>query len=41
MLQDRIVVGIIDIALSERLQLDADLTLETAKKKVRQERSRV
>ena len=36
MLRDRIVVGIRDVALSERLQLDADLTLDTAKKKVRQ-----
>ena len=36
MLRDRIVVGIRDVALSERLQLDAKLTLEEAKKKVRQ-----
>ena len=36
MLRDRIVVGIRDTALSERLQMDADLTLEKAKKIVRQ-----
>ena len=36
MLRDRIVVGIRDVALSERLQMDADLTLEKAKKQVRQ-----
>ena len=36
MLRDRIVVGIRDTALSERLQMDADLTLEKAKKSVRQ-----
>ena len=36
MLRDRIVVGIRDARLSERLQLDADLTLEKAKKTVRQ-----
>ena len=36
MLRDRIVVGIRDAGLSERLQLDPDLTLEKAKKVVRQ-----
>ena len=36
MIRDRLVVGIRDIALSERLQLDAKLTLEKAKKEVRQ-----
>ena len=36
MIRDRIVVGIRDISLSERLQLDSALTLETAKKAVRQ-----
>ncbi len=36
MLRDRLVVGIRDTALSERLQLDAELTLEKAKKAIRQ-----
>ena len=36
MIRDRLVVGIRDNALSQRLQLDADLTLEKAKKMVRQ-----
>ena len=36
MLRDRIIAGIRDVALSEHLQLDANLTLETAKKKVHQ-----
>ncbi len=36
MIRDRLVVGIKDTALSERLQMDADLTLEKAKKQVRQ-----
>ena len=36
MIRDRIVVGIRDSALSQRLQLDPNLTLETAKKMVRQ-----
>ena len=36
MICDRLVVGIKDTSLSERLQLDADLTLEKAKKAVRQ-----
>ena len=36
MIRDRLVVGIRDSALSEKLQLDADLTLEKAKKSIRQ-----
>lgn len=36
MIRDRLVVGIKDTALSERLQMDADLTLDKAKKEVRQ-----
>ena len=36
MIRDRLVVGIQDTALSERLQMDADLTLEKAKKTIRQ-----
>ena len=36
MIRDRIVVGIRDEAMSQKLQLDADLTLEAAKKMVRQ-----
>ena len=36
MIRDRLVVGIKDSALSERLQLDSNLTLETAKKAIRQ-----
>ena len=36
LIRDRLVVGIRDNALSEKLQLDATLTLETAKKSVRQ-----
>ena len=36
MLRDRLVVGIKDIALSERLQLDAELSLEKAKTAIRQ-----
>ena len=36
MSRDRLVVGIRDAVLSQLLQLDADLTLETAKKKIRQ-----
>ena len=36
MVHDRIVVGIRDSALSERLQLDSELTLEKAKKLIRQ-----
>ena len=36
LIRDRIVVGICDNALSERLQLDPELTLEKAKKIVRQ-----
>ena len=37
MIRDRIVVGLIDHSLSERLQLDAKLTLESAKTLVRQQ----
>ncbi len=36
MIWDRLVVGIRDSSLSERLQLDSDLTLEKAKKAIRQ-----
>ena len=36
MIRDRLVVGIRDGQLSERLQLDPDLTLEKAKRMVRQ-----
>lgn len=36
MIRDRLVVGIRDSALSGRLQLDAELTLEKAKKSIRQ-----
>ena len=36
MIRDRLVVGIKDSALSETLQTDAKLTLETAKTKIRQ-----
>lgn len=36
MIRDRLVVGIRDSSLSERLQLDPDLTLEKAKKCIRQ-----
>lgn len=36
MIRDRLVVGIRDSALSERLQLDAELNLEKAKKAIRQ-----
>jgi pyruvate-formate lyase len=35
MIRDRLVVGIRDLSLSERLQLDPKLTLEAAKKAVR------
>ena len=37
MLHDRIVVGIRNAALAKRLQLDAELTLEKAKRLVQQE----
>ena len=37
MICDRLVVGIRDRTLSEKLQLDAGLTLESAKKKIRQQ----
>ena len=36
MIRDRLVVGIRDAALSQQLQLDAELTLEKAKTKIRQ-----
>ena len=36
MIHDRFVVGIRDTALAEKMQMDAKLTLETAKKSVRQ-----
>ena len=36
MICDRLVVGIRDTALSEQLQIDPDLTLDKAKKKIRQ-----
>ena len=36
MLRDRLVVGIRDVSLSERLQMDSELTLEKAMKMVRQ-----
>ena len=36
MIRDRLVVGIQDDALSQKLQMDSSLTLETAKKQVRQ-----
>ena len=36
MIRDRLVVGIRDSTLSQRMQLDAALTLETAKKMARQ-----
>jgi len=36
MIRDRLVVGIQDLSLSEHLQLDPELTLEKAKKLVRQ-----
>ena len=35
MIRDRLVVGIRDSTLSERLQMDADLTLDSAKKIIR------
>uniref|UniRef100_A0A1X7SPN9 Uncharacterized protein n=1 Tax=Amphimedon queenslandica TaxID=400682 RepID=A0A1X7SPN9_AMPQE len=37
MIRDRLIVGIRDQRLSERLQLDATLDLEKAKKMVRQQ----
>ena len=36
MARDRLVVGIRDSSLSEKLQMDAKLTLESAKKTIRQ-----
>ena len=38
MLRDRLVVGIRDTALSEKLQMDAKLTLDIAKKTIRQKK---
>ena len=37
MIRDRLVVGIRDDTISMKLQLEPDLTLKTAKKKIRQE----
>ena len=39
MLRDRIVVGIRDLVLSKKLQMDSTLTLESAKKQVSPERN--
>ena len=39
MIRDRLIVGIRDTNLSERLQLDPKLTLESAKKAVRQRKA--
>ena len=36
MIRDRLVLGILDMSLSERLQMDANLMLEKAKQIVRQ-----
>ena len=36
MIRDRLVVGIRDVSLSQQLQIDAGLTLEKAKTKIRQ-----
>ena len=36
MLRDRLVVGIRDAAMSQKLQMDVELTLEKAKKAIRQ-----
>ena len=36
MIRDRLVVGIRDASLSERMQMESDLTLDQAKKLVRQ-----
>ena len=36
MLRGRLVVGIRDLAMSQKLQMDAELTLEKAKKAIRQ-----
>jgi len=38
MIHDRLVVGIWDTSLPEQIQLDADLTLEKAKKAIHQQR---
>ena len=37
MIRDRLVVGIRDCSLSEKLHLDLSLTLETEKKTIRQQ----
>ena len=37
MIRDRLFVGIRDTALSEKLQMDADLMLEKAKKSIRKQ----
>ena len=39
MIRDRLVVGIRDGVLSERLQMEADLTLEKAKMMIRQRKT--
>ena len=39
MIRDRFVIGIRDSALSEQLQIDPDLTLEEAKKNIRQHKT--
>ena len=39
LLRDRLVVGILDHELSEKLQLEADLTLDAAKKSIRQKKA--
>ena len=39
LIRDRLVVGIQDLALSERLQLEPDLTLDKAKQLIRQRES--
>ena len=39
MIRDRIVVGLQDVKLSEKLQMDSSLTLQTAIKKARQNES--
>ena len=41
MLRDRLVVGISDLALSEKMQTDPTLTLESAKKMARQKKAAV
>ena len=39
MIRDRLIVGICNRHLSERLQLDSELTLEKAKKAIRQHKA--